>query len=231
MTLSYASPTVMHSTLDLLDRPGPAGWTTLVDDGPVVALRERAAVAPGSILDRRPLDGSVLVNARDLLGREWWIPARAVWPDVDVDGRRERPWPIGLANRRSRHVAMLAGLSDRLGWEADVARRHGVQLPVVEGLGTGRTDDTVVYDGRLGHDIPTVLVVSDRAVFWGAGSTMDAAYHRALYGDRGELGGRRELEQLGEWLVEAGLEVVAVDLATAVMSERGVHRLSVHVCM
>jgi hypothetical protein len=230
MTLSYASPSVMPPTLDLLDRPAPTAPTTFVgDDRRVVALRERAVVAPGSLLDHRPLEGSALVSARDLADRQWWIPARAVWPDVDSDGRHERPWPVGLANRGSRHVAILTGLSDRLGWEAEVARRNGVQLPVVEGLGAGRKDGTVILDGRLAHDVPTVVVVSDHAVLWGAGSTMAAAYHRALYGDRGELGGRRELDQLGRLLADAGLEVVAVDLATAVMSEHGVHRLSVQV--
>jgi hypothetical protein len=229
MTLSYASPSVMHPTLDLLDRSAPTARTTFVgDDGPVVALHERAVVAPGSLLDHRPLCGSALVSARDLHDRPWWIPARAVWPDVDVNGRHDHPWPVGLANRGSRYVAILTGLSDRLGWEAEVARRNGAQLRVVEELG-GRQDNTVVFDGRLAHDVPTVVVVSDHAVFWGAGSTMAAAYHRALYGDRGELGGRRELDQLGRWLADAGLEVVAVDLATAVMSKHGVHRLSVQV--
>jgi hypothetical protein len=215
-------------TLTYLERP----WTTIVeDDGPVVALRERQVVAPGSLLDRRPLAGSALVNARDLHEREWWIPACGVWSDVDVDGRRDRPWPIGLASRDTRHVALLAALSDRLGWEAEVARRRGCQLPLVEGLGEGRTDDTTVYDGRLGHDVPTVVIVANRAAFWGAGATMPAAYHRALYGDRGELGGRRELRQLGDRLADAGIELVAVDLATAVMSERGVHRLSVQLML
>ena len=90
----------------------------------------------------------MLVNARDLRHQEWAIPARAVWSDVDVDGRVQHPWKIGLAHGDSSHMAMLAGLSDRLGWEASVARRHGSQLPVVEGIGTGHTDDTVVYDGR-----------------------------------------------------------------------------------
>ena len=150
-----------------------------------------------------------------------------MWSDVDVDGRGEHPWRIGLAHGDSSHMAMLAGLSDRLGWEASVARRHGCRLPVVEGIGTGHTDDTVVYDGRLGHDVPTVLVVSDRATFWGAGATLAGAYHRALYSDRGELGCRGELDELGEILAAAGVEVVAVDLATAVMSERGLHRVSV----
>ena len=132
---------------------------------------------------------------------------------------------------RSAHVAVLAGLSDRLGWEAWAAHRRGRYLPVVDELGSGRSDDTVVYDGRLGHDVPTALVMSERAAFWGAGATMAAAYHRALFSDRGELGGRGELDKFAAGLAEARIEVVAVDLSTAVMAARGLHRVSVQLVL
>ena len=213
MSLSYASLAVVPSSLDVL------------------VPRERHVITPGSLLRRRQLRGATMVNARDLDGREWMIPARAVWHDVDIDGRREHPWSVGLAHGASAHVAVLAGLSDRLGWEAWAAHRRGRHLPVVDELGSGRSDDTVVYDGRLGHDVPTALVMSERAAFWGAGATMAAAYHRALFSDRGELGGRGELDKFAAGLAEARIEVVAVDLSTAVMAGRGLHRVSVQLVL
>ena len=90
---------------------------------------------------------------------------------------------------------MLAGLSDRLGWEANAgpgARREPCPSWTTSAWTMG--DGTTVYDGRLGHDIPTVVVVRDAVALWGAGSTFAAAYHRALFGDHGTVGPTGELD-------------------------------------
>ena len=114
--------------------PAPTALPTIVvGDGPVVALRRRPVVALGSLVDRVTLDAPRLVSAVDLRGRSWWIPAAAVWSDADGDEQPQRPWAIGLAAGRSWEVAMLAGLSDRLGWEANLARECGRELPVLDG--------------------------------------------------------------------------------------------------
>ena len=67
---------------------------------------------------------------------------------------------------------MLAGLSNRLGWEANAARERGRVLPELHDVGVDHGDGTTVYDGRLGHGIPTVVVVRDAVALWGAGSTL-----------------------------------------------------------
>jgi len=122
---------------------------------------------------------------------------------------------------------VLAGLSDRLGWEANEARESGRDLPVLDGIGDARAQGLTVYDGRLDHGIPTVVVVGDTFVRWGSGSTLTSAYRRALYGDKGTTGHDVELEDL-RWLLSAqGLDVVAVDLGTPVIRRAGVVRYSV----
>lgn len=208
--------------------PSPTALPTIVvGDGPVVALRRRPVVALGSLDERVTLDTSRLVSAVDLNGRAWWIPAAAVWSDADGDEQPQHPWAIGLAAGRSWEVALLAGLSDRLGWEANLARERGRVLPVLDDIGVSHRDGATVYDGRLGHDIPTVVVVRDSVAMWGAGSTFAAAHHRALFGDHAAVGHPGELEMLGALLAVAGLDVVAVDLGTPVFKRVGVQRLQV----
>jgi hypothetical protein len=201
--------------------------TIVVGDGPVVALRRRPVVALGLLGQRTMLNASRLVSALDVSGRAWWIPAAAVWADADSDEPPQRPWAIGLANGRSWELTLLAGLSDRLGWEANVARERGRELPVLERVGASHGDGTTVYDGRLGHDVPTVVVVKDSVALWGAGSTFAAAHHRAMFGHDAVVGYPGELELLGDLLALAGLDVVAVDLGTPVFKRVGVQRLQV----
>ena len=85
----------------------------------------------------------------------------------------------------------------------------------------------MVYDGRLGHDVPTVVVVDERFVRWGAGVTHEWAYHRAMFGDRGRQDAERELADLDLLLAGIGITVAVVDLGTPLLREAGVHRVSV----
>ena len=230
MSLSYASPAVMHSTLDLLDRPGPAGWTTIVgDDGPVVALRD-AVVAPGSILDRRSLDGSVLVNARDLRRTGVVDPGQS-----GLARRRRGRAPRAPVADRPRATAQprtwpcSPGSATASGWEADVgspprrpaARRRGPRSGPqgrhrrLRRPARPRRPDRArrVRPGRRSGvpDRRWARRTTGRCTATGVSWAVAASWSNSV-----------------SWLADAGLEVVAVDLATAVMSERGVHRLSVH---
>jgi hypothetical protein len=201
--------------------------TIVVGDGPVVALRRRPVVALGSLDQRITLNASRLVSAVDLGGKAWWVPAAAVWPDGGREGQPQRPLAIGLAAGRGWEITVLAGLSDRLGWEANVARQRGRELPVLGELSGSHGDGTTVYDGRLGHDVPTVVVVKDSVALWGAGSTFAAAHHRAMFGDHAAVGHPGELGLLGDLLTLAGLDVAVVDLGTPVFKRVGVERLQV----
>lgn len=233
MTLISTSPTVTRSNDDFAPwhaPPAPTALPTLVvDDGAVVALRKRPVVAMGALANRESLRSQRLVSAQDLAGNAWWIPAEAVWSDADGALQPQHPRPVGLAVGRNRDVAVLAGLSDRLGWEATVELQRGRSLPVLDL--DGHRVEAVVYDGRLRHDIPTVVVIGPDIVLWGAGSTFPAAYHRALYGDDGAVGNRDELESLGLLLADIGLAVAAVDLGTPVIRRAGVARYSVQLAM
>jgi hypothetical protein len=200
--------------------------TIVTGDGPVAALRRRPVVALGSLVERLMLDTPRLVSAIDMSGRAWWIPAAAVWADADAGAQPQHPRAIGLASGRGREAAVLAGLSDRLGWEANAARERGRVLPELD-ADLDHGDGTMVYDGRLDHGIPTVVVVGDEVTMWGAGSTFAAAYHRALFGHQGTTGPAGELELLRAWLVAIGLDIVAVDLGSPLIKEAGVQRLQV----
>jgi hypothetical protein len=191
----------------------------------VGVLRRRRVVAHGGLGARAELDGECLVNARDLAGHRWWIPAAAVWTDGDTAERPEHPCPIGLATDRSWTKAVLAGLSDRLGWEARQARDHGRTLPRLDGVAP--CDSGTVWDGRLDHEVPTVLVTSAAVERWGAGATVASAYRRALFGDHGTPDASRELADMELVLAAAGVRVGIVDLATSLMVKAGVARVSV----
>jgi hypothetical protein len=137
---------------------------------------------------------------------------------------------VGLATARTQERAYAAGLSDRLGWEAVLVFERGGHLPVVEpSPAPAATNGTrlVVLDGRLGHDVPTVVVLGDGMVRWGAGATWSSAVHRALFGHDGSLPVEAELAEMLDVLAEAGLGVVGVDLGTAVLSRADVVRRSV----
>ena len=60
--------------------------------------------------------------------------------------------------------------------------------------------NAIVLDGRLGHDVPTVVVLAADMVRWGAAATWDGAMRRAMYGDDGNPDARRELAELCELL-------------------------------
>jgi hypothetical protein len=154
-----------------------------------------------------------------------------VWSDAEHSERPQRPRPVGLATAPTRARALGVGLSDRLGWEAVLAFERGEHLPSVEaevGRGTSRDGGRlVVLDGRLGHDVPTVVVLGDDFVRWGAAATWSTAVHRALYGDDGSIAADRELVEVTAVLNREGLDVVGVDLGTALLRRAGVIRCSV----
>jgi hypothetical protein len=195
--------------------------------GIVTVLRRRPVMPVGSLGTGALMDGRRLVSARDLHDAPWWVPATSVWSDAEVHERPEHPCHVGLATDRSWSRAVLTGLSTRLGWEAKVAHERGETLPILDDVGPG--GPATVYDGRLGHDVPTVHIVSDVVVRGGAGATMDSAYRRALFGDQGtpEVDVARELADLQLVLADAGIHVAVVDLGTAMLRKAGVARVSV----
>ena len=208
--------------------PRADGPTLVVRTNHVAALRHRPVVALGALLDRTPIEGERLVTAHDVTGRAYWIPADAVWSDADDAERPQHPRPVGLATALTSPRALGVGLSDRLGWEAVLAFERGDHLPAVETEPTQEsTDRLVVLDGRLGHDVPTVVVLGDDFVRWGAAATWSTAVHRALYGDDGSIAVERELADVTTALRRARLEVVGVDLGTALLRRAGVARCSV----
>lgn len=223
--------------VDVLERGAPA-WPsrslsadrpTLIDaTGSVAALRRRACVAAAALADRSPTMGTRLVGATDVDGDLWWIPAAAVWSDATTAAIPQRPLPVGLATAASPQRAMVSGLSDRLGWEAVMEFERGTELPVIEDApGTIDVHRLVVLDGRVGHDIPTVLLLGDDVLRWGAGATWADAMNRALYGH--DQGGDHDVELLtiSRRLVAGGLAPAAVDLGTPTLRRCGIVRLSV----
>jgi hypothetical protein len=211
-----------------LEPPSPSVVPTLVvGEGPIVALRRRPVIAMGALLERGEIDSPRLVSAVDLAGRPWWIPADAVWSDADVSIQPQHPRPTGLATGRTRESALLAGLSDRIGWEAVLEYERGRNLPALEGALVSGAEDLLVLDGRLGHDIPTVVIVSHDMVRWAAASTWAGALHRGLYGDDGNADDTDELATLVQLLGRRGIAAVAVDLATPLIRAAGVVRYSV----
>ena len=195
----------------------------------LIALRHRPVVALGALPDRATIDGERLVTADDLTGRAYWIPADAVWSDADHAERPQHPRPVGLATARTQERAFGVGLSDRLGWEAVLAFERGDHLPPVETVpATEAADDRLIaLDGRLGHDVPTVVVLGDDFIRWGAAATWSTAVHRALYGDDGSIAIERELVAMASALQRGGLDVVGVDLGTDLLRRAGVVRRSV----
>lgn len=220
-------PTPDHVRSSESRRPLPE-MPTLVDGaGAVTVLRRRPAVPAGALGSGVSVEGRRLVAARDLHDAPWWVPAAAVWSDAEVRERPERPWHVGLATDRSWSRAVLTGLSNRLGWEARVALERGERLPVLRALGP--CGAATVHDGRLGHEVPTVHIASPNVSRGGAGSTIESAYHRALFGDEGtpEVELARELADVELVLADAGLHVAVVDLGTSLLRHAGVFRVSI----
>jgi hypothetical protein len=213
---SHASPRRLADVPALLDGGGAA-----------TVLRRRAIVPAGTLGSGASFAGRRLVGARDLHDAPWWIPATAIWSDAEEQERPEHPWHVGLAHDRSWSRAVLTGLSARLGHEARLAHERGEELTQVHGVGPDGS--ATVYDGRLGHDVPTVHIVSDHVTRSGAGVTMDSAYRRALFGDQGiaEADIARELADMQLVLADAGLHVAVVDLGTDMLRKAGFARVSV----
>ena len=86
-----------------------------------------------------------------------------------------------------------------------------------------------MFDGRIGHDVPTVHIVSDHVVRGAAGATMEAAFRRALFGDHGvtDEDVARELADIQLVLSDAGVDVAVVDVGTELLRTAGVARVSV----
>jgi hypothetical protein len=206
-------------------RPGQV--VTLRKQAEVVALRQRQTVALGALSSRGAADGDRLVTAEDAVGQLLWIPAGAVWCDAGAERQPERPQPIGLAMAPTREAALIKGLSDRLGWEAVLELERG-DLPVADGVGS--QINAVVLDGRLGHDVPTVVVLGADTVRWGAASTWEGALRRALYGDDAEADPVAELAELCDLLGD-DLGVATVDLGTSLLRGAGVVRCSVQLLL
>ncbi len=181
----------------------------------------------GELLERTRVDSDRLVAARDADDRPCWIAANAVWSDADESTDPQHPRPVGLATARTRDGALLTGISDRLGWEALQAWERGDDLPLIDGVLNSGADDLVVLDGRIGHDVPTIVILGQGTARWGAGATWANAVHRALYGDDGRIGDAAEVDTVVELLDRAGLGVVSVDLATPLIRKAGVVRYSV----
>ncbi len=213
---AYASPRWLTEQPALLD-----------GEGAVTVLRRRSAVPIGGLGSGEMVAGRRLVGARDLDDAPWWIPATVAWSDAEDAMRPEHPRPVGLAHDRTWSRAVLTGLSDRLGWEARMAFERGETLATIDGIGP--TGSATVYDGGLGHDLPCLLIVSDRVIRWGAGITAESAYRRALFGDQalGEDETARELADMQLVLADAGLDVAVVDLGTTMLRRAGFARVSV----
>jgi hypothetical protein len=218
------------TSAEAVSMPSPDAPSLVVSSTQVVALRQRPVVALGALLDRSTVEGERLVTAHDVGGRAVWIPAEAVWSDAEDAERPQHPRPVGLATAMTAERAFAAGLSDRLGWEAVLLFERGGQLPLIDTAPVDSPingDRLVVLDGRLGHEVPTVVVLGDDLIRWGAAATWSTAVHRALYGDDGSLAVEDELAEVVGLLAEGGLDVVSVDLGTALLRRANVARRSV----
>jgi hypothetical protein len=198
----------------------------LLDRESAAALRERPTIALGALGERTMLTGDRLVTASDVAGHSWWLPAAAVWSDADDPDGPEHPRPIGLATASTRDAALLKGISDRLGWEAVLEFERGRDLPAAPTLDSTPTGQAIVLDGRLGHAVPTVVVLGADTMRWGAGASWESAWRRALYGDDPAVDPNRELGKVAALLAAADLGVAGVDLGTPRLSTAGVARWS-----
>lgn len=206
--------------------PLPSAVPTIVGrNGPVVALHQRDVIAVGGIDAHAVLDGDQMVAANDLAGEQWWLPAAAVWVDAEAGTRPDHPRPAGLATGRDRVAAITAGLSDRLGWEAVLQFERGRDLKPAPAVDA--PERLIVLDGRIGHQVPTVVTLGDDIVRWGAGATWLQALDRAVFGHDAVGASDDELLQLDDRLGRDGLTVAAVDLATPVLTQAGIFRTSV----
>jgi hypothetical protein len=193
--------------------------------GQVVPLHQRPAIAHGGLSGRALINGQRQVQAIDTHQASCWVDATAVW----TDGETSRPTqltPIGLASASTWDQALITGISDRIGWEAATAWEDGLDLPAAPFLEHKASSRLVLLDGRLGHQLPTVVAVSETSVRWGAGATWDAALGRALYGT-GWPTDKSELALIDCILAGAHLGIAAVDIGSALLNVNHLSRLSV----
>ncbi len=224
-----------------VEAPAPSELPALMPtDGKVVAMRRRPVLALGGLHGRTMTspskNGGQLVAAYDLAGSTWWIPAEVVWTDSSTQDRPQHPRSIGLTTAVNEPAALLAGISDRLGWEAMELREHGLDLPALDASmfstdpGPYRSGSTLLFDGRLDHDVPTVVVAGQHVLRWGAGRTWDDALHRAMYCSAAPGSATSpcdELASVSSQLGAAGLAIGAVDLGTMLLRSAGIVRYSV----
>jgi hypothetical protein len=182
-------------------------------------------IALGRLANRQLLRGHRQVPAIDGNGTHCWIDAAAVWTDGEQCWP-EHPEPIGLATAPTWDRALLIGLSDRVGWEAQHHWEHGATLPSVKALSRCASVHLRLLDGRLDHGLPTVVATSATRTTWGAGATWEAAYGRALYG-RAWPSDPAELATVAAVLASAGLGLAAVEIGSSVLSAHELPRFSV----
>lgn len=202
-------------------------------------MRRRSVVKLGSLATRASVEETdgVLVDAVGADGTRWWIPAAAVWSDSACGAAPQRPRAVGLATADSPSRAAIAGLSDRLGWEAGQQRRRGAALPELPTSVRREAEvdlpaDTEVLDGRLDHDVPTVVIARENVVRWGAGENWAVAAERAMYGATAPCGTQdagSELSWLDDVLGCSGLGIATVDLGTERLRLAGIYRCSTQV--
>jgi hypothetical protein len=216
--------------MTLLTEHAPRHWVEPLRHN-VSTRRRCSVVGVGGLTERRPFRGDRLVSAEDVAGSPWWIPAAAVWTDGDLDPSPRVLNDVGLACAPARDQAILAGLSDRLGREAVSAHLRGTTLAPYAGPLPDDAAELVVLDGRVGHEVPTVVALLPSGPSGGAGATWEIALDRARFGHRcATETASHELPRLVAVLADSGLGVVTVDLATARLDGH-IARCSVHLVL
>ena len=206
----------------------PSGPAIIEPAGTIAAMRRRVCVSPGGLAGRSPSGGTRLVSAADRVGHTWWIPASTVWSDWETSAAPQHPRPVGLATALTGEQALVAALSDRLGWEAMKAFECGADLPTIDDAAeTVDTSRIIVLDGRLGHNVPTVLLLGRNLLRWGAGVTWADAVKRALYGHGHGADHESDAQALEQRLAGAGLSPLVVDVGSALLAHGGLVRWSV----
>ena len=227
-------PPLHRLTMTLISEPSTVG--TLAESQPWeralaptrVADDRRRETGPSSpcagvrsspwdaLVERDRLDSPRLVSAVDLGGRAWWIPAAAVWSDADGDAQPQHPRAIGLAAGRSREVAVLAGLSDRLGLGGQ--RRPGSAAASCPSWTASASTTGTARSSTTAASVTTSRPWSWSGTPWPCGAPgrrSPRRYHRALFGDHGHRRPRPvSWTMLRRLLDRRGLDVVAVDLGT-----------------
>ena len=210
----------------------PNGTAIIEPVGTIAAMRQRVCIAPGGLAERSPSEGTRLVSAADRVGHTWWISASTVWADWATSEAPQHPRPVGLASASTSEQTLVAGLSDRLGWEAMKAFERGADLPTIDDLpDTVDTSRLIVLDGRLGHDVPTVLLLGRQLLRWGSGATWADAVQRALYGQVRGVDHAVEAAIFEQRLTSAGLSPVVVDVGSATLAGCGLVRWSVQLAL